>query len=89
MRTRRRYPDRLVPSTLRLSCEYMSRESSRWGRSVEEWVRAYAIRNGIPFVEEMCGRGEECRLRLDFPSRWRQKFFVLRGNSEFPYFEFL
>lgn len=84
---RRSYPERLVPSTLRLSCSYMARESCRWGRDVEKWVRSYALRNGIPFIEEEFDG--DCRLRLEFPSCWRQKFFVLRGNSEFPHFEFL
>ncbi len=86
---RRRYPERLAPSSLSLSREYMGRESLRWGRDVEGWVRAYATRNKIPFVETLDRGVSEARLRLDFPSRWRQKFFVLRGNSEFPYFEFL
>lgn len=83
----RRYPERLVPSTLSLSKEYMARESSHWERDIEKWVRAYAARNIIPFSEVK--KNGEPRLQLNFPSIWRQKFFVLRGNSEFPYFEFL
>jgi hypothetical protein len=65
----------------------MSRESSKWSRDVRGWVVEYAKRNSIPWKEEE--KNGENRLRIDFPSRWRQKFFVLRGNSEFPYFEFI
>ncbi len=83
---KRSYPERLVPSKLSLSCEYMGRESSRWGRGVEDWVVAYLRRNDIPWQEEVID--DERRLRIDFQSRWRQKFFILRANAEFPYFEF-
>lgn len=47
----------------------------------------YAQRNDIMCNEE--SRHGETYLRMDFPSCWRQKFFVLRGNSAFPYFEFI
>ncbi len=83
----RKFPERLTPTTLRLSMEYMGRESAKWERSVEGWVRLYLRRNGIPSrVEEV--QGEET-LRIDFQSNWRQKFFVLKANAEFPYFEFV
>lgn len=84
---RRSYPERLTPSTLRISLEYMRRESVRWGVDVEQWVLRYLGRNGIPsWCEET--RGEE-RLRIEFQSNWRQKFFVLKANAAFPYFEFI
>jgi hypothetical protein len=84
---KRRYPERLVPSTIWISVEYMKREAERWGRDVEGWVLEYLGRNGIPsFLEE--GRSGK-RLRVNFQSVWRQKFFVLKANAEFPYFEFV
>lgn len=84
---RRHYPERLVPSNLSICCEYMERESQSWERNVKEWTLDYLKRNGIPFREKKVG--EEILLVIDFPSRWRQKFFILRANSEFPYFEFI
>jgi hypothetical protein len=65
----------------------MGRESLRWGRDVEAWVMSYLSRNRIPCHSEE--RGDGRRLKIDFPSRWRQKFFVIKANAEFPYFEFI
>lgn len=84
---RRTYPERRKPVALSISSEYMGRESVRWGRDLEGWVLSYLARNGIPsYFEDRLG---EERLRINFQSLWRQKFFVLKANAEFPYFEFI
>jgi len=87
MGRRRTYPERLIPSQLSISFGYMDREGARWGVSVRDWALSYLMRNSIPFsIDE--NEGEEMLL-VHFPSVWRQKFFVLNGNRNFPYFEFL
>lgn len=83
---RRTYPERLTPLSIRISRSYMRRESAKWSSDVEEWVSSYLRRNNIPSVSEEAG--EESSLRIDFPTSWRAKFFVLIGNKKFPYFEF-
>ena len=85
----RSFPKRTSPprDPLGISREYMERESARWNRSVEEWVKDYAKRNGVTTSTQAQGEAGEYLL-LHFRSRWRRDIFVRQGNKEFPYFEF-
>lgn len=90
MKARRSYPDRLTPSSLRLRRAYMRSESVKTGENIEEWVVSYLKRNRIRYSvgDPLSEESYEEFLVIDFPSRWREKFFVLMGNRHFPYFEF-
>jgi hypothetical protein len=87
----RSFPERTAAprQPLGLSREYMARESSRWNRSVEDWVRDYAKRNKVETsVKDDPDPNAGQYLLLHFASRWRRDVFVRQGNKEFPYFEF-
>jgi hypothetical protein len=84
---KRRYPERLAPSKLSISRSYMLKESQKRETSVESWVLDYLRRNKLTYQTTNTPEKNE-HLEINFPSAWRQKFFILKGNAQFPYFEF-
>lgn len=71
----------------------MARELREKGRDVRGWITAYCSRNrikcGVIYVPVGKFYGEsEPYIQIEFRSKNQLESFVMRGNWEFPYFEF-